>query len=178
LWVGDIGQDLWEMIEVVHKGDNYGWSRFEGGHPFRPLRPEGPTPVTPAAIVHPHSEARSITGGIVYAGAKFKELQGAYLYGDYGTGKIWGARYKDGKVAWNRELADTPYQMLAFAQDRDGEIYIVDYAGQLYQLEATPTDRPRPEFPRTLSASGVFTSPRGYQVDPGLVPYSVNAPLW
>jgi glucose/arabinose dehydrogenase len=178
LWVGDIGQDLWEMIEVVHKGDNFGWSRFEGGHPFRPLRPEGPTPVTPAAIVHPHSEARSITGGVVYTGAKFQELTGAYLYGDYGTGKIWGARYKDGKVTWNQELADTPYQILGFAQDVGGEIYFVDYAGQLYQLEATPTGRPRPEFPRTLSASGVFTSVPGYRIDPGLTPYTVNAALW
>jgi len=178
LWVGDIGQDLWEMIEVVHKGDNYGWSRFEGGHPFRPLRAPGPTPVTPTAIVHPHSEARSITGGIVYTGPRFKELQGAYLYGDYGTGKIWSARYRDGKISEHRELADTPYQILGFAQDRAGEIYFVDFAGPIYRLEPAPPDMVRPEFPRTLSASGVFTSVRDYQVHPGLVPYTVNAPLW
>jgi glucose/arabinose dehydrogenase len=178
LWVGDIGQDLWEMIEVVHRGDNYGWSVFEGGHPFHSKRKLGPTPVTTAAIVHPHSEARSITGGLVYTGAKYKELQGAYLYGDYGTGKIWMARYAGGKITENREIGDTPYQILGFAQDKAGDIYLVDYAGQLYQLEPSPPDQPHPEFPRTLSASGVFSSVPGYRVDPGLFPYEVNAPLW
>ncbi len=177
LWVGDIGQDLYEMIEVVKRGDNYGWSVLEGGHPFRGLRKPGPTPMTTAAIVHPHSEARSITGGLVYTGPRFKELQGAYLYGDYGTGKVWGARYRDGKIVWHRELADTPYQILGFAQDRAGDIYLVDYGGQLFRLEPTP-DGPRPEFPRTLSASGVFTSLQDARVDPGLFPYSVNAALW
>ncbi|MBI3855357.1 MAG: PQQ-dependent sugar dehydrogenase [Planctomycetes bacterium] len=178
LWVGDIGQDLWEMVELVQKGDNYGWSVMEGGHPFHSLRKVGPTPIKTAAIVHPHSEARSITGGIVYTGPKYKELQGAYLYGDYGTGKIWMARAVNGKITANREIADTPYQMLGFAQDAAGEIYIVDYAGAIYQLEPTPPDRPQPVFPRTLSASGVFTSVAGYQLDPGLIPYTVNAPLW
>lgn len=178
LWVGDIGQDLWEMIEVVHRGDNYGWSVYEGGHPFYLKRKLGPTPVTAAAIVHPHSEARSITGGIVYQGPKFKDLEGAYLYGDYGTGKIWMARYAGGKITENRKIGDTPYQILGFAQDAAGEIYVVDYAGQIYRLEPTPPDQPHPDFPRTLSASGVFTSVAGYQVDPGLFPYTVNSPLW
>lgn len=178
LWVGDIGQDLWEMIEVVHRGDNYGWSVFEGGHPFQTKRKLGPTPVTPAVIVRPHSEARSITGGIVYTGSRFKGLEGAYLYGDYGTGKIWMARHAGGKITESREIADTPYQILGFAQDSQGNILFVDYGGQVYHLEPAPPDQPHPEFPRTLSASGVFTSVSGYQVDPGLFPYQVNAPLW
>lgn len=178
LWVGDIGQDLYEMIEVVQKGDNYGWSVFEGGYPFHSKRKPGPTPVKTAAIVHPHSEARSITGGIVYTGPKYKEFQGAYIYGDYGTGKIWMARYADGKITAHREIADTPFMMLTFAQDAAGEIYLVDYGGQIHQLEPTPAGRPHPEFPRTLSASGVFAAVEGYRPEPGLVPYTVNAPLW
>jgi glucose/arabinose dehydrogenase len=178
LWVGDIGQDLYEMVEVVQKGDNYGWSVFEGGHPFHAKNKPGPTPVKTAAIVHPHSEARSITGGIVYTGPRYKELQGAYVYGDYGTGKIWSARYADGKITHHREIADTPYQMLGFAQDAAGEIYLVDYGGAIYRLEPAPPDQPKTEFPRTLSASGVFTSVADYRLDPGLIPYSVNAPLW
>jgi len=178
LWVGDIGQDLWEMVEVVHRGDNYGWSVYEGGHPFHAKRKIGPTPLTPTAIVHPHSEARSITGGIVYTGAKYKDLQGAYVYGDYGTGRIWSARYENGKITSNPRLAVTPYQMLGFAQDAAGEIYFVDYGGQLYRLEATPPETPHPAFPRTLSASGVFTSVSGYRTDPALISYAVNSALW
>jgi glucose/arabinose dehydrogenase len=178
LWVGDIGQDLYEMVEIVRKGDNYGWSVYEGGHPFHSKRALGPTPVKTAAIVHPHSEARSITGGVVYMGRKHPDLQGAYIYGDYGTGKIWKARHKDGKITDHREIGDTPSQMLAFAQDAAGELYYVDYGGQIFLLEPVPAGLPRPRFPRTISDSGVFTSVKGYRVDPGLMPYTVNAPLW
>ncbi|HLF94276.1 MAG TPA: PQQ-dependent sugar dehydrogenase, partial [Planctomycetota bacterium] len=88
LWVGDIGQDLWEMVELVRRGDNYGWSVFEGPIPFHSQRKLGPTPVTKPLIAHPHSEARSVTGGLVYTGAKFPELKGAYVYGDYATGRV------------------------------------------------------------------------------------------
>src|SRR5690606_15740861 len=76
LWVGDIGQDLWELIHVVQRGDNYGWSVMEGSRPFYPLRKRGPTPISPPTIEHPHSEARSITGGIVYTGSRFANLKG------------------------------------------------------------------------------------------------------
>jgi hypothetical protein len=113
LWVGDIGQDLYEMVEVVQKGDNYGWSVMEGGHPFHSKRAPGPTPIKTAAIVHPHSEARSITGGVVYTGARHRDLQGAYIYGDYGTGKIWKARYRNGRITDHQELCDTPYRSSA-----------------------------------------------------------------
>lgn len=178
LWVGDIGQDLYEMVEVVQRGDNYGWSVYEGGRPFHSKRKLGPTPVKTAAIVHPHSEARSITGGVVYAGARHEDLRGAYIYGDYGTGKIWMARYKDGRITDHREICDTASMMLGFAQDSAGEIYFVDYGGQIYQLEPSPVGVARPRFPRTLSESGVFTSVEGYRVDPGLFAYAVNAPLW
>lgn len=178
LWVGDIGQDLWEMIELVHRGDNFGWSVEEGGHPFHSKRKPGPTPITPAAIVHPHSEARSITGGIVYTGSKYPELLGAYLYGDYGTGRIWAARAVGGKIVANPKLAVTPYQILGFAQDAAGDIYFVDFGGQLYRLDRTPSETVRTEFPRQLSQSGVFESVAGYRTHPGLVPYTVNAPLW
>ncbi len=68
LWVGDIGQDIWEMVHVVQRGGNYGWSVMEGSHPFHPLRQPGPTPISPPTIEHHHSESRSITGGLVYYG--------------------------------------------------------------------------------------------------------------
>jgi glucose/arabinose dehydrogenase len=179
LWVGDIGQDLWEMVEVVRKGDNYGWSVYEGGHPFQLPRTRGPTPVTKPAIVHPHSEARSITGGFVYVGPKFRELDGAYVYGDLSTGRVWAARYRDGRVVDHQEIADTPHSILSFGTDPAGEIYLVDYyAGQLHRLEASPPEAPRAPFPRTLSESGVFEEVRGHRLHPALLPYSVNSPLW
>lgn len=178
LWCGDIGQDQWEMIEVVKKGDNYGWSNFEGGHPFYLERTPGPTPITKPLIVHPHSEARSITGGVTYLGSKFPELKGAYVYGDYGTGKIWMVRYDGQKVTEHREIADTPFALLGFGLDRQGELYVADYNGGIHTFERIPAGTPQPEFPRKLSQTGLFESVAGHKPQPGLIPYDVNSPLW
>src|SRR5262249_48390349 len=89
LWGGEVGQDLWEMIYKVQKGGNYGWSVMEGTHDFRPDRKKGPTPILKPVVEHPHSDFRSITGGFVYHGKRLKELKGAYLYGDFDTGRVW-----------------------------------------------------------------------------------------
>ncbi|MBM3875638.1 MAG: hypothetical protein FJ386_02830 [Verrucomicrobia bacterium] len=178
LWVGDIGQDLWEMVYVVKRGANYGWSVMEGSHPFHPLRARGPVPISKPSIEHPHSEARSITGGTVYTGDRFKDLRGAYIYGDYGTGKIWAARYSGGKITWHREIADTPHQPLAFAQGHRGEILYADYGGALYELEPNPPPRTRTVFPRKLGDTGLFADVPSHTPQPALIPYSVNSPLW
>ncbi len=179
LWVGDIGQDLVEMVHVVQRGANHGWSVMEGSQPFYPLRERGPTPISTPTIEHHHSEARSITGGIVYYGQRFPDLVGAYLYGDYSTGKIWGARYRDGQVIWRKELADTTLQILAFAEDAAGEVLIVDYTGEVHRLiPAPPPVEPWPEFPRKLSETGLFASVPEHRLHPAVVGYSVISPLW
>ncbi len=177
--IGDIGQDLWEYIHVLKRAGNYGWSVREGSHPFRPLRKQGPHPFTNPLIEHSHAEARSITGGFFYQGSRYADLRGAYIYGDYGTGKIWGLRRKGNQVTWLRELADTPHQPLGFCEGRDGEIFYADYAGAIYELEPTPPDtRKLAPFPRTLSESGLFAQVKGHVMQPGVIPYSVNSPLW
>lgn len=178
LWCGDIGQDQWEMIEIVRRGDNYGWSVVEGGHPFYLEREKGPHPIIKPAIVHAHSEARSITGGVTYLGSKFPELRGTYVYGDFATGKIWAARYDGKMITEVREIADTPFQPLGFGIDAAGEMFIVDYGGPLYTLERMPVEANRPPFPRKLSETGLFKSVQGHVVDPALISYTVNSPLW
>jgi uncharacterized repeat protein (TIGR03806 family) len=178
LWVGDVGQDWREMIDVITRGGNYGWSITEGDLPFQPLRKQGPTPVVAPVIAHPHSEARSITGGHVYYGQRFPELRGAYVYGDYATGRIWGIRYDGQHITWHRELADTALQIASFGTDAEGELLIVDYVGGIYELtanEAPATDRP---FPRRLSETGLFASVADHLPAAGVIPYSVNSPLW
>ncbi len=142
-WVGDVGQDLWEMIELVDRGSNHGWSVMEGTHPFHASKPRGPTPFVPPVVEHHHTECRSITGGYVYQGAKFPELRGVYLYGDYQYGKMWGLRYdhKAKKVTWHQELADTTVRISSFGIGRDGSFYALDYdRGEIYQLERRPPD--------------------------------------
>jgi uncharacterized repeat protein (TIGR03806 family) len=180
-WVGDVGQDTWEMIELSHKGANHGWSAMEGTHPFQPGRKRGPTPIVPPIVEHHHTECRSITGGYVYQGSKFKELRDTYIYGDYQYGKVWGLRYdhKAKKVTWHRELAASTVKISSFGIARDGSIYALDYdAGYITKLEhAAPTVK-TPPFPRRLSETGLFTSVREHKVAPGVMPYSINAPFW
>ncbi len=179
LWVGQNGQDLYEQAYLVRRGENYGWSVTEGGHPFYPTRTAGPTPITKPTVEHPHSEFRSLTGGIVYRGDAFPELRGAYIYGDWSTGRIWGAKQQQGKLTWQQELATSTLQITGFGTDTKGELLICDHGGgALYRLERTPPQNDAPRFPTKLSETGLFASVAGHQVDPALVPYSVNSPLW
>ncbi len=178
LWVGNNGQDLWEQAYLVQRGANYGWSVMEGSHPFYPKRQAGPQPFAKPIVEHPHSEMRSLTGGVVYHGAKLPQLRGAYVYGDWSTGKIWGVRHQNGQVTWHQELASTTLQITGFGTDSHGELLIADHGGGYYQLEPAPHDVPIVPFPTRLSETGLFLSVQDHQPDPALIPYSVNAPLW
>ena len=178
IWVGNNGQDLWETAYLVHRGDNFGWSVFEGSHPFHPHRRRGPTPIVPPTIEHPHAEFRSLTGGVVYYGEVLPELNGAYVYGDYSTGKIWGARHREGKLIWHRELVDTALQIVGFRVSHRGELLVVDGGGGLYRLAPALPSKGRVKFPTRLSETGLFASVKDHRPDSGLIPYSVIAPGW
>lgn len=178
VWVGNNGQDLWETAYFVRRGDNFGWSVYEGSHPFYLNRPRGPTPIVKPTIEHPHSDFRSLTGGVVYYGDVFPELNGVYIYGDYSTGKIWGARHDGNRLVWREELTDSFLQIAGFGVSHHGELLIADIGGSIFRLVRTPKDLPKTSFPTRLSETGVFASVKNHQVQPGLIPYSVNAPGW
>lgn len=178
IWVGQNGQDLWETAHLVRRGDNIGWSVFEGSHPFYPNRQRGPAPITPPTIEHSHADFRSLTGGVVYYGDRLPELEGAYIYGDYSTGKIWSARHREGRLTEHREIADTVLQIAAFRVDQHGQLLIVDHGGGIYRLIPRPREANSPKFPDRLSETGLFASTREHRPEAGLIPYSVNAPGW
>lgn len=180
LWAGEVGQDLWDMVHLIRKGGNYGWSIKEGTHPFRPERKLGPTPIIPPIVEHNHNDFRSVTGGHVYHGKLLDDLQGAYVYADYDTGRIWSLRYTGGKVSEHRELTDTVLRIVEVGADNDGELLFVDFTGgQIYRLAPTPASKlTPPEFPRRLSETGLFSSTKDHTPAAGLIPYSVNAQLW
>jgi len=178
LWVGQNGQDLWETAHRVGKGENMGWSVYEGSRPFHPHRRRGPTPIVPPTIEHPHSEFRSLTGGVVYYGQEMPELNGTYVYGDYSTGRIWGARHRDGKLVWHQELADTTLQIAAFRVDPKGSLWVVDHGGGLYRLVRRHSGPPATPFPMRLSQTGLFESVAEHRVAAGVMTYSVNAAAW
>jgi uncharacterized repeat protein (TIGR03806 family) len=178
IWVGNNGQDLWEQAYLLERGANYGWPIVEGTHPFQPDRVRGPTPFTAPTVDHPHSIARSLTGGVVYHGTELAELRGAYFYGDYSTGRIWAVLHDGNAIEWHRVVADTTLQITGFGLDTRGELLIVDHAGGLYRLEPTPPTDPLAPFPERLSDTGLFTSVANHEMQLGVVPYSVNAETW
>lgn len=178
LWVCQNGQDLWEQAYLIQRGGNYGWSVQEGSHPFYLERKAGPGPILPPTVEHHHSEARSLTGGVVYYGSELPDLQGAYIYGDYSTGKIWGVKVDGQKVTWHKELVDTSFAIVGFTEGINGELFVIDQGTGLHKFEPTPADAPQPQFPTKLSETGLFTSVKDHQVHPALIPYSVNTPLW
>ena len=178
LWVGDVGWEMWEMIYRIEKGANYGWSIVEATQSVNPEWKRGPTPIVPATIAHSHTEARSITGGTVYHGKRLPELQNTYIYGDYVTGKIWGAKLDGSSVGEPRELVDTPLQVICFGVDHDGELLIVDYQGTIHRLASNPAHGRNSDFPKQLSGTGLFASVKDQLPAPGVYRYSINAEPW
>jgi uncharacterized repeat protein (TIGR03806 family) len=178
LWAGDVGQDLWDMIDHVEKGGNYGWSILEGTHPMLPERARGPTPILAPAAEHNHSEIRSITAGYVYRGDRLPELKGRYIYGDFETGRVYSFTF-DGKQASKPELiAETTLRIVGFAEDGDGELLILDYTGTVNRLAVRKPQANLRPFPARLSETGLFASVADLTPAPGMIPYEVNSPLW
>ncbi|MFP6764749.1 MAG: PQQ-dependent sugar dehydrogenase, partial [Planctomycetaceae bacterium] len=178
LWVGDVGWELWEMIYRVRPGDNYGWSLLEHTQAVHPERPRGPTPIALPAVAHPHTEARSITGGYVYRGDRLQKLVGSYVYGDYVTGKLWGVSGEQGLTGKPRELAASSLQVICFGIDHQNELYVVGYDGTLNRLEPNTEPDTSRAFPVRLSQSGLFSSVAEHELAPGVIPYVINARPW
>ena len=179
LWVGDVGWELWELVDRVHKGDNFGWSLYEGPQPVHAERPRGPTPIVPPTVAVPHTDGASVTGGFVYRGKKFPELVGTYVFGDWETRRIWGVAVDGESVGPRREIMDPAVRVVDFAEDNSGELFLLDYdAGTIHALiENKVAAEPHP-FPRRLSETGIFASVAENRPAAGVLPFSINAEMW
>jgi uncharacterized repeat protein (TIGR03806 family) len=176
LWVGDVGQDEWEEVDLLEVGGNYGWNEKEGTHCYDHRECEGPY-IDPVAE-YSHSEGDSITGGVVYRGTAVPSLVGTYLYADAYQGKVWGLFFDEDGIA-APELLDTLSGFpVHFAEAVDGEVYIVDYAeGHIFRMD--PAGEPEPDtFPRVLSETGCVDPDDPTKPAPGMIPYGVQNPLW
>lgn len=179
LWVGDVGWEMFEMIYRVERGGNYGWAVKEGSQDVLGERPRGPTPILPPTVEHSHVDARSITGGYVYTGERLPGLHGAYIYGDYVTGKVWALRSYNGKVSSLKELCTSPLAIVVFGVDQQGELYLVDHqSGTLHTLQPTPEPKQTQPFPRRLSETGLYSAVAKHELAPGVLPYSIVAEAW
>jgi glucose/arabinose dehydrogenase len=125
LWCGDVGQNLWEEIDIITNGGNYGWSLREGTHPFGPVSSEGRTDLIEPIWEYDHQTGKSITGGVVYRGKKLPELAGKYIYADYVSGRIWALHYDEVKkeVITNEGIPSEMMPVMSFGEDEQGEVY-------------------------------------------------------
>jgi len=134
LYLGDVGQNHWEEINVIHPGKNYGWNPMEGAHCYPPGRKCQTSGFVLPIAEYGHDKGYSVTGGYVYRGKKIKSLDGYYIYGDYGSGRIWALKYDGKRVTDNKLLLKTKLRISSFGQDDAGEVYVVDHKGSIYIL--------------------------------------------
>lgn len=160
VYLGDVGQDLWEEIDFVSSeeagGQNFGWRVMEGNHCYYPkvnCNPIGILPIieypndanymkTLMGMDEPNMDGCSVTGGYVYRGSAMPSLQGTYFFADYCSGNIWTFKEENGKAVDFQNRTDeinlaggkwTNY-ISSFGEDNEGELYIVDYNEAIYKL--------------------------------------------
>jgi len=134
LWLGDAGEDRIEEIDIVERGGNYGWSRLEGSLCFAPRQGCETEGATGPVVEYDHTLGCSVTGGYVYRGDSIPWLNGAYLYGDFCSGRIWGFKVFDGEVVSNLQIADTDVHITSFGRDAAGELYVTGFEGGVYRI--------------------------------------------
>ena len=134
LWVADVGQNALEEIDVVRKGLNYGWNVMEGRSCFRPSAGCDQTGLEQPIWQYGRSDGCSVTGGYVYRSRGLPSLMGAYLYGDFCSGKIWGLRYDGVAVTEHALVAESNLNITSFGQDLGGNLYILSRNEGIYRL--------------------------------------------
>lgn len=147
MWVADVGQNLWEEIDIVEKGGNYGWNFQEASAQFGARLPSenhvDPTDLIPPVWEYDHMIGKSITGGAVYRGESAPELAGRYVYGDYVTGKLFALDYdsESKSVRSNMRIPSNKMPVITFGQDESGEVYFGAPASDgngVYKFVASP----------------------------------------
>jgi len=173
LWAGDVGQNLWEEVDLVERGKNYGWNVAEGPVCFEADTCDD-TDLVPPVAAYRNTRSASVIAGYVYRGAALPELAGTLLYTDFYGSTIWGVKPGSEPVA----LAEAGMRgLVAFAEASDGEHYALDYSGGIYKIVAA---RPAtgPGLPERLSATGCGDVADPQQPPAHAIAYDINVPFW
>lgn len=149
LWIADVGQANLEEVNVQTAGsaggENYGWRRMEGDSCFNPASGCNDGSLTLPVLQYDHTLGCSISGGYRYRGQEHPGLAGIYFYGDFCTGRIWGAS-PDVAGGWTaEELLDTDFRISAFGEDEAGEMYVAylsSNAGAVFRISEVAPDPP------------------------------------
>ena len=138
LWCGDVGENTWEEVDIIQNGKNYGWRCYEGNHSYNLTGCNGlyEFPIWE----YSHSLGVSITGGYVYRGQNVPELYGKYIYGDYGSARVWSLEYDGINPAVNTQITTASGSITSFGVDENQELYLVSFNGNIYKF--TPSAIP------------------------------------
>ncbi len=161
LWAGDVGEISFEEVDIIKKGQNYGWNLMEGAQCFPPgVQSCDQSGLTLPIVVYPTSQGCAVIGGHVYRGSRIPQLVGVYIYADFCAGLVWGVRYDGNAVTEHGLLADTNLMIPSFGIDEQGELYILTYNGngQIYQFVASPLQTPTPT-PTTIPTATPTPTP-------------------
>jgi glucose/arabinose dehydrogenase len=139
-WVADVGQNQREEVDLVGKGKNYGWNIMEGTLTYSSGSQVG---LELPVWEYSHAEGIAIIGGYVYRGANLTGLFAKYVYGDYGSGKIWALEYEGVAEPVNALLVDTNLNLSSFGLDERNDLYFCALDGKIYLLNGNVI----PEFP-------------------------------
>ncbi|MBA3482752.1 MAG: PQQ-dependent sugar dehydrogenase [Pirellulales bacterium] len=141
LWVGDVGQDRFEEVAIVRVGENHGWNVYEGFSSFADQFRSADAKYAPPVMSYPRRLGVSVTGGYTYRGRRAVDMQGAYIFGDFESRRIWALRQKDGVLSEVVEIGRCPTRVVSFTRSDDGEIFVVGYdAGVVYRLDLEGVD--------------------------------------
>jgi glucose/arabinose dehydrogenase len=136
LFVGDVGQNRLEEVDIVERGKNYGWRVMEGTSCYNPASGCTREGLELPIAEYDHAADCSITGGYAYRGTRIPGLAGRYLFGDYCSGRIW-ALTETGGARWTMtQVSSTDLRISSFGEDAAGEVYVVDHSGAVYLIVA------------------------------------------
>lgn len=141
LWEGDVGQDLFEEVNVIRRGGNYGWNVFEGFAPYSSKYRRNGEQYVPPVFAYTRKYGASVTSGFVYRADPTSAFYGAYIFGDYQSSRIFCLTQERGVLKRVRQIGKCPQHAVAFGRDDRGELYVVGYEGTIYKLDlshATP----------------------------------------
>lgn len=134
LFLGDVGQNEVEEVNIVKSKNNLGWKIVEGNRCFSPSSGCNQRGLTKPIATYRHDEGQSVTGGYVYRGS-ISSLQGKYIFGDFVSGAIWTLTRDSKTRRWTRQLLLSSNKSISsFGQDRDGEVYVVDFSGEILKI--------------------------------------------
>ncbi|MEW6992652.1 starch-binding protein [Colwelliaceae bacterium MEBiC 14330] len=187
LWETEIGQSGFEEINIINKGNNYGWPICEGlnhrgndgGDPNYYNTCDGTLTAPVGGYAHSTGSV-SIIGGFVYQGTKLPALTGRFIYGDYVSKKIWSAAIDDTDVLASDAF---PSNLSSFGTDLSGEEVFISAHGEEYNglsiiYRMLDSDVQAAVIPEMLSKTGIFANMASQFPAQGVIEYDINSDGW